>query len=893
MNRKSEDRFTGFQALSTVIMTKIFEGLRMTMNFRRLWLLAAFAALSLPGFSQPVPFSFKITWTDPVGVGNPNPSGTCAPYGACYEDESAFRFGGIGVGGIFVMASGALDFAGPACSQSPCTITATGGTGIFSGATGSGTISVDEKVSGGSYTETHSGSIQLTLAGGQGVTISPGSLQLQTASGTTPAVDGLVVNNLEANSISFTAAAGADTGSWLSVSPASGTVAAGSTGALVVTANPARLPLGVYNGQISVTFTGGAQTIPVIFVVGNSGAKLQLSQTGLFLKAVSGGPSPAPGLISVANTGIGTLAGLTATASVTGSVPDWLQVSIAPGFASQTQTTASVSVNPGSLPAGTHFGQVSFALPGAVNSPQTATVQVIVGSALPTFHPSSVFVPVPYDAYSGTFGTLPPPLILTITNPSLLTLDFTMSAPVPDGPLSIWNGWKNLPLFSPIPTSGSIPPGGTSTLSFSVNAGCVTDPTCFSNFPPSLDAWAVTFPALNYTYFLFAEVVAVGPSSAPPIPSWGSPPSLSLSHGFFGVAKPASGGIATASAHACTNSVLEGRITSVPLIGFPTAIGQPTPLEVTAFDNCGNSLDSGSVVATFSTGEPPVSLAPMGGGQWSATWVPSLASNTAVITLQGVSPDGLQGGGTLPAAVASSTTPLVSPGAVLNAASSKPVLAPGSFISIYGVNLASQNTYASSTPFPTLLGSTQAFLGGQPLPLQFSGAKQINAVIPYDVEINAVQQLVVQAGDALSQPEPVLIAAAAPGVFTQDQSGSGPGAILVQPAGSSKSAMNTPANPAKAGDALLIFCTGLGAVTPKVTAGSIAPSSPPAKTDNPVTATIGGIDAPVLFAGLAPGFVALYQVNVKVPSGIAAAQDVPLILSVAGQVSRPVTVAIR
>jgi uncharacterized protein (TIGR03437 family) len=147
--------------------------------------------------------------------------------------------------------------------------------------------------------------------------------------------------------------------------------------------------------------------------------------------------------------------------------------------------------------------------------------------------------------------------------------------------------------------------------------------------------------------------------------------------------------------------------------------------------------------------------------------------------------------------------------------------------------------------------------------------------------------------DALSQPEPVLIAAAAPAVFTQDQSGSGPGAILVQPAGSSKSAMNTAANPATAGDALLIFCTGLGAVTPKVTAGSVAPSSPPAKTDNPVTATIGGIDAPVLFAGLAPGFVGLYQVNVTVPSGIAAAPDVPLILSVAGQVSRPVTVAIR
>ena len=253
------------------------------------------------------------------------------------------------------MANGdALDFADPFCAASPCTITATGGTGIFSGATGSGTISLDVEDMGWTYTETDSGSILLTLAGGEGVTISPGSLQLQTALGTTPAVGGLAVNNLEAKSISFTAAASADSGSWLSVSPPSGTVAAGSRGALAVTANPTGLPLGVYNGQISVTFTGGAQTIPVIFVVGNSGAKLQLSQTGLSFRAVSGGPAPAPGLISVANTGVGTLAGLAATTSVTGSGPNWLQANIASGFAGQTSAIVTVLANPGSLPPGTY-----------------------------------------------------------------------------------------------------------------------------------------------------------------------------------------------------------------------------------------------------------------------------------------------------------------------------------------------------------------------------------------------------------------------------------------------------------------------------------------------------------------------------------------------------------
>jgi uncharacterized protein (TIGR03437 family) len=136
------------------------------------------------------------------------------------------------------------------------------------------------------------------------------------------------------------------------------------------------------------------------------------------------------------------------------------------------------------------------------------------------------------------------------------------------------------------------------------------------------------------------------------------------------------------------------------------------------------------------------------------------------------------------------------------------------------------------------------------------------------------------------------VAAAAPAVFTQNQSGSGPGAILGQKPGG-VAALNTASNPASAGDALLIFCTGLGAVTPPVTAGAAASSTKLSNTDNPVTVTVGGKDAQVLFAGLAPGYVGLYQVNVIVPSGIAAAADVPVVLTEAGATSAPVTVAVK
>jgi uncharacterized protein (TIGR03437 family) len=62
---------------------------------------------------------------------------------------------------------------------------------------------------------------------------------------------------------------------------------------------------------------------------------------------------------------------------------------------------------------------------------------------------------------------------------------------------------------------------------------------------------------------------------------------------------------------------------------------------------------------------------------------------------------------------------------------------------------------------------------------------------------------------------------------------------------------------------------------------------------NAVTATIGGINAPVHFAGLAPGFVGLYQVNVQAPAGVTAGSAVPLVLTQAGVSSNTVTLAIR
>ena len=96
--------------------------------------------------------------------------------------------------------------------------------------------------------------------------------------------------------------------------------------------------------------------------------------------------------------------------------------------------------------------------------------------------------------------------------------------------------------------------------------------------------------------------------------------------------------------------------------------------------------------------------------------------------------------------------------------------------------------------------------------------------------------------------------------------------------------------PAESGEFISIFCTGLGATSPTVEAGEAGAAE---AVTTPVTATIGGVDASVAFAGLAPLFVGLYQVNAVVPVGVVGGPAVPLVITQDGIASNTVTIAIE
>src|SRR5271157_3194995 len=94
-----------------------------------------------------------------------------------------------------------------------------------------------------------------------------------------------------------------------------------------------------------------------------------------------------------------------------------------------------------------------------------------------------------------------------------------------------------------------------------------------------------------------------------------------------------------------------------------------------------------------------------------------------------------------------------------------------------------------------------------------------------------------------------------------------------------------------AGDVLTVYAAGEGQVTPPVGTGAASPSSPPANAALPVTARVGSQDANVVFAGLTPGAVGLFQINVVVPA--LAPGDYTLQVTVGGTKSNTALVTIQ
>ena len=316
----------------------------------------------------------------------------------------------------------------------------------------------------------------------------------------------------------------------------------------------------------------------------------------------------------------------------------------------------------------------------------------------------------------------------------------------------------------------------------------------------------------------------------------------------------------------------------------PVSTTLPKPLAVQVVDIDG--IGVGGATVEFKILE--------GGGALSADLVVTDFSGVAAVTVRLPDTPG-------PVAVQASTgtdivrtftatarpSPEAPAAGLVNAASFTAGLAPGGIFSLFGTGLAAGTESAKTLPLPRSLASAEVLFNGQAAPLFYVSPLQVNGQAPFELAGAGSVELRVSVAGVLSPPINVAMSDSAPAIFTFSQDGRGTAALHLD-----FGPVNA-ASPARPGEVLVLFATGLGAVTPATASGEAGPSSPLATTVQTPVVKIGTSEATVLFSGLAPGFAGLYQVNFQVPDAAPPGDAVPLQLAVGAASSNAVTMAVR
>ncbi len=237
----------------------------------------------------------------------------------------------------------------------------------------------------------------------------------------------------------------------------------------------------------------------------------------------------------------------------------------------------------------------------------------------------------------------------------------------------------------------------------------------------------------------------------------------------------------------------------------------------------------------------------------------------------------------LAATLAMAQTPVVGTGGVVDAATFRAPVVPGSLVTIFGTNLSSATASAGVIPLPLMLGEVSVSFNGIAAPLLYVSPGQINAQLSWAVSATAPVSVVVTNGGVPSAAQAVQVGAFSPGLFAVagHAIAINPDGSLAAPTGSIPGFASHPATP---GDTLILLASGLGPVNP---AGITANNSLDAQRSTTTTPTvvIGGAAAPVTFSGLSPQFVGVYQINVVMPATASPANAAPLQIEEGGSMS--------
>jgi uncharacterized protein (TIGR03437 family) len=220
--------------------------------------------------------------------------------------------------------------------------------------------------------------------------------------------------------------------------------------------------------------------------------------------------------------------------------------------------------------------------------------------------------------------------------------------------------------------------------------------------------------------------------------------------------------------------------------------------------------------------------------------------------------------------------PVINPKGVICAAGPAPFpydVAPGAYVSVYGSNLASATT-VEGQPYPTQIGDVQVLVNGVAQPLVFASPGQINFV--YASVAPRLTQLTVKNANGQNTVN-VRVAPAVPSIFLLDSASTAAAVDIAT------LAIASPTTPFHAGDVMSLYATGLGSTTR--TAGLDYAQVVP-------TVTVGGLNCPVSYAGRAPSFAGLDQINCTIPA-VSAGTQVPVVITSAGRLSNTGFIAIK
>ena len=321
-----------------------------------------------------------------------------------------------------------------------------------------------------------------------------------------------------------------------------------------------------------------------------------------------------------------------------------------------------------------------------------------------------------------------------------------------------------------------------------------------------------------------------------------------------------------------------GRLTPLIVVSASsTALSTSGATVLTATVTSSNGTTPTGTVA-FLLGATTLGSAPLSGSGGTATATLSVAASQLSAGANNIAAQYNSDNSTFTDAAASVTvtvtagpsTPTIT--GIADGASFSHSYAPGEVLSIFGTGLATAAQAAASVPLPASMGGVTVTVSGVTAPLYAVSPGQLNVQIPYETPVNSNATLVVQS-NGQSASYPFNVSATAPAIFTN--SGGAP-------------VPNTSGN---LGNTITLFITGAGAMSPSVGTGAApAAGTPianlPKPVNQPVSVTVGGLNALIQFVGIPTGLVGVMQINYQVPSGLTPGVE-PVVVTVGSASSTP------